>query len=47
VLGASLSEERGRSLVPYINIKTVTKTLSIDLRHNALFAPDADAGLQR
>ncbi len=47
IVGASLSEERGRTLVPYINIKTVTKTLALDLRHNLLFSAETSASEKR
>jgi hypothetical protein len=38
IVAASFSEERGRHLVPYVNVRTPHKTFAIDLRRNPVFA---------
>jgi hypothetical protein len=44
LVAASLAEERERSqIVPFVYLRTTTRTVGVDLRHNPLFAPEVSA----
>jgi hypothetical protein len=42
IRAATLAEEPGRRLIPYLVIRTAKKTLTVDMRHNPLFSAGTD-----